>query len=1049
MKRMLLLLTYLLLSTFGFAQLNPGDIVIIGFSGDTSPGGGGTGKSFTFVPLVDLPAGTVINFTDSGWLGTSFRANEGGAIYTAPAGGITAGTVITASGTTNATWAANGTEWTAPPAGVGNNGMNFSTDGDQILVYTGDATMLPVTFIFAVNGASTGFSAPANADDANRTALPTGLTEGTNAVAVGAGAGDEDEYDNVYYNGITTGTRDEILAAVTDPANWEGNNTNYSPITSNFTITSPCTLPTITSLSLNQPSYCPGEDITLTVDGMLNDADEWVVYVGSCGGTNVTESTSSVIDLGSLANFGTTTIYVRGEGACIETPGACTPIDILVEGTPATITSLSLDQPSYLPGESITLTVDGMLNDADEWVVYRNNCGGLMVVSDASSTIDLGSLNTLGITTIYVRGEGACIETPGNCTEIDILVEEAPTCSDGIQNGDEEGVDCGGSNCPPCQPDFDCPILMADIGDPCDDFDPDTENDMVDSDCDCVGTPVVASEIDLTLDADNTTAACGETVTVEVDISDYMDIASLSFSINFDPSELEYVSYEEITLDGETPIVGEPGVGDVPSNALTYTWFSGGFSGSSGSAQTILRIEFVMLLNAGMTTVTISDDPTTIEAADGNTFASITVNVGPDLTLSGDAPAPPTCPNNLTVCIGDALVDLTMLTPGANPAGGTFSGDDVRNNSFNPATAGEGMHTIMYEYTNDQGCTTSCEFEIMVISCQPEISVTDPCSCKNNATTLDNGQFDEFVSLVAPSGQTWTVTAVSGLFSAASPAPPAAPVDNLLGASLTETDNGDGTSTYRIDGIHVDGAGFEITVSNGSASGSVGNTCYYPNPEIAGLDDSYCEDDDRQITLSGTVDRGDGMSAATPDAETFAIFDGVNPVLDPATMLQPSALGVGLYTVRYTVDATDEGSSEESPNQFVGFPGCVQSVTQTVQIDPQVLINPLQTQTICSVKRLALAEVFDGIGYAGDASELVYTWSLLEADADGTLSNTNPGDPTAGTYTPGTNDAKRGSVTLVLAVDNPNDACEAVQAQVSITIEKVGCGGFPWSGKTN
>jgi hypothetical protein len=27
-----------------------------------------------------------------------------------------------------------------------------------------------------------------------------------------------------------------------------------------------------------------------------------------------------------------------------------------------------------------------------------------------------------------------------------------PTCDDGIQNGDEEGVDCGGSFCPPCPP---------------------------------------------------------------------------------------------------------------------------------------------------------------------------------------------------------------------------------------------------------------------------------------------------------------------------------------------------------------------------------------------------------------------------------------------------------------------------------------------------------------------------------------------------------------------------------------------------------------------
>lgn len=27
-----------------------------------------------------------------------------------------------------------------------------------------------------------------------------------------------------------------------------------------------------------------------------------------------------------------------------------------------------------------------------------------------------------------------------------------PSCEDGIQNGDEEGIDCGGSNCPPCPP---------------------------------------------------------------------------------------------------------------------------------------------------------------------------------------------------------------------------------------------------------------------------------------------------------------------------------------------------------------------------------------------------------------------------------------------------------------------------------------------------------------------------------------------------------------------------------------------------------------------
>lgn len=34
--------------------------------------------------------------------------------------------------------------------------------------------------------------------------------------------------------------------------------------------------------------------------------------------------------------------------------------------------------------------------------------------------------------------------------------DNPPTCNDGIQNGDEEGIDCGGSNCDPCPPDPTC-----------------------------------------------------------------------------------------------------------------------------------------------------------------------------------------------------------------------------------------------------------------------------------------------------------------------------------------------------------------------------------------------------------------------------------------------------------------------------------------------------------------------------------------------------------------------------------------------------------------
>ena len=49
-------------------------------------------------------------------------------------------------------------------------------------------------------------------------------------------------------------------------------------------------------------------------------------------------------------------------------------------------------------------------------------------------------LTVLGILLFALTGCGS--DEPG-------IIEILPTCSDGIQNGDETGVDCGGSTCNP------------------------------------------------------------------------------------------------------------------------------------------------------------------------------------------------------------------------------------------------------------------------------------------------------------------------------------------------------------------------------------------------------------------------------------------------------------------------------------------------------------------------------------------------------------------------------------------------------------------------
>ena len=222
MKKLYILFIAILISTASFGQttLTPGDIIIIGLQADTP-------KTFRFVPLVDLDAGTEIYFTDSGWQGSNFRATEGALLYTAPIA-ITAGTNIlyTGSGGDYGDFVRDNA------AGLGSNGVNLSASGDQVIALQGTAAS--PTFIFAIQSNSTEWQVGSN--DANQSDLPTGLTAGETALALGVGSGAESEYDNIYYSGITAGTKAVILAAIAESSNWVGNDSTGTMISSNFTI---------------------------------------------------------------------------------------------------------------------------------------------------------------------------------------------------------------------------------------------------------------------------------------------------------------------------------------------------------------------------------------------------------------------------------------------------------------------------------------------------------------------------------------------------------------------------------------------------------------------------------------------------------------------------------------------------------------------------------------------------------------------------------------------------------------------------------------------
>jgi hypothetical protein len=259
---LILVLTFFISSfSFGQTTLSAGDLVVIEFRADTP-------DTFRFVPLVDLEAGTIIKFSEGGYSDTnsSINTNESIIVYTAPSA-ITAGTNVKfeADDITN-----NPSVWAFELGTF----VGFSASGDNLLVYQGD-TASP-TFIFAVQSNSTEWQTN-HVSDSNQSALPPGLTDGVNAVAAGAGAGAESEFDNIYYNGITSGSKSTILASVANASNWVGDNgTSYSPITGNFTISTSMTPNvTITSPSANQvfPSTTTEVPVTLSIDNFTVSGD--------------------------------------------------------------------------------------------------------------------------------------------------------------------------------------------------------------------------------------------------------------------------------------------------------------------------------------------------------------------------------------------------------------------------------------------------------------------------------------------------------------------------------------------------------------------------------------------------------------------------------------------------------------------------------------------------------------------------------------------------------------------------------------------------------
>lgn len=126
-----------------------------------------------------------------------------------------------------------------------------------------------------------------------------------------------------------------------------------------------------------------------------------------------------------------------------------------------------------------------------------------------------------------------------------------------------------------------------------------------------------------------------------------------------------------------------------------------------------------------------------------------------------------------------------------------------------------------------------------------DLERTNPCQCLDNASTDEDGQFLEELSFRALSNDIWFIFEVDGLYDPFSPDPPVAPIPFVTGPAgyiLNEFPLGDGTSIYSMEGIHIDGVGFSIVLSNqyGVKLNTGVHKCYYNEPELVRAQYSVC-----------------------------------------------------------------------------------------------------------------------------------------------------------------------------------------------------------------
>lgn len=407
-------------------SLTAGSIAFTGFNGDGN-------DNLSFVALTDIPQGTVINFTDSNWNGTSFAtgSNAESTIAWTATSAIAAGTVIDINNIGKGTFGTSAGSATFTNA----NNTGLSNDSEVVYAYVSSATS--PTFLAAIS--NVGYAT------ADGTLTGTGLVAGQTAVSFTGGL------DIVGYNGPRSGFASfaDYLAAIGNTANWatqngsgdqstDGTNPDAPFPTSVFTVAAPATQ-TI-SFSPASVSVTEGDSGTKTM----------TFTVLRTGGTTGVLSFSGSFAAGTTdaADFGGTLPALIFSGSFADGASSAT-VTITISGDttaePDESFSLTLTGASN-PGTTVTIgtaTATGTIANDDGTLVSSNSSNPITLANNDHLTV-LAGVTLSGSTPVtWIGGStspGALIDNFGTITGTSRAIATSGSTSGSLTIHNEAGA---------------------------------------------------------------------------------------------------------------------------------------------------------------------------------------------------------------------------------------------------------------------------------------------------------------------------------------------------------------------------------------------------------------------------------------------------------------------------------------------------------------------------------------------------------------------------------------------------------------------------------